>query len=219
MSHAAKKFSIFVAVLLLVFMIAVSTKASPETIVRVTPDKSIAEVGETFTVSITIADVQNLYGLEIKLNWSSSILELVDVDVRLGSESHDDGVLHNPVELVFNETTQEQGKYMLVATSTTPAPSFNGSGNIVKMTFSVASDGNSALNLQSKLSDKPPPDGVSSPIPHSIQNGYFGETPESPLWFYMIVIVVISAVLAVSILYYRKMSRKTHQSNWERNEG
>jgi len=152
--------------------------ASPETMVKVEPYASTASVGETLIINITLTDVQNLYGLEIVLNWNASVLKMVAVDVRLGFESHPDGVLHEilgtaPISFYKNETLEEQGKYILAASSTAPAASFNGSGNIVKITFNVTNRGNTKLGLESKLDDKPTSGSVASPIAHTTTSGVF----------------------------------------------
>lgn len=117
--------------------------ATPEPIVKVEPYASVAQVGETFTINITITDVQNLYGIEVTLNWNASVLQIVGINVRLGVESHPDGVLHQPISIAKNETRREEGSYFLAATSTYPAPSFSGSGNIVIITFNVTDSGSS----------------------------------------------------------------------------
>jgi len=202
---------IFLCVTLLqMFILAqtVSTDASPATVVRVEPHDNTAAVGETFTINITLTDVQNLFGLEVTLDWNASILQIVGEDVRLGVESHPDGVLHEPI---FNQTTQEEGKYQIVATSTGhDTPSFNGSGNIVEITFKVIEAGSSQLDLETKLASKPPLGGVSSPIVHTTTDGLFGpETPQQPVWPYAVLLIVIGLVgTATATLMYRRRSKR-----------
>lgn len=147
--------------------------ASPDTIVKVEPYASTALVGETFTVNITLTDVQNLYGLEIALQWNASVLKIISWDDRLGIESNPDGVLHEPIFLAKNETLPEQGRYVLAASSTAPAASFNGSGSIVRITFNVTNRGNTKLKLETKLADKPQTGDVASPIVHITTSGIF----------------------------------------------
>lgn len=153
---------------------AAPISAAPDPVIRVEPYSTLAQVGQMFTVNVTLADVQNLYGIEVVLNWNASVIKIVGTDVRLGVESYLDGVLHEPIFLAKNETLQEQGKYTLAAASTVPAASFNGSGNIARITFNVTNDGSSDLNLETKLADKPPPGGVASPITHRTIDGFFG---------------------------------------------
>lgn len=156
----------------------VIVEAGAGTVVKVEPYASFTRVGEIFTVNITIVNVENLYGVEVTLYWNASLLEMIDADVRLGVESHQDGVLHNlsyaKISIYKNETFQDQGKYVLAGSSTNPAPSFNGSGNIVRVTFNVTALGNCKLILESKLaSNQMTPTGV-APIPHTTIDGFFG---------------------------------------------
>ena len=161
--------------ILIFFIIQIPTvKTSPETTIRVEPYVSTAPVGGIFTINISLTDVQNLYGVEITVRWNASILKVMAVNIRLGVESHRDGVLHEPIFVAKNETVQGKGEYLLGGLSTAPAQSFNGSGNIVRITFRVISIGSCKLDLISKLANKPPPGGVSSPISHNTIGGFFG---------------------------------------------
>ena len=141
----------------------VETVFSQTTAVVVEPEAVTANLGEPFTITVRLSNVQNLYGIEVILNWNPDILEVTNVDVRLGVETYSDGVLHEtdsspPVFIAENNITQTLGQYRLVATSMNPAPSFNGSGNIVRITFNPLSLGDSILDLESQLSDYPPLD-------------------------------------------------------------
>ena len=179
-------------------------RAASETIVKVEPTTSSANTGETFTANITIENVQNLYGLEITLQWNSTILEATGLDVRTGQP---DGTLCSPFLTVENTLNQAQGKYSYVATSTTPAPPFNGSGIVVKITFNVTSLGGSNLNLESQLYDYPPPDRwprVSLPIGHTTIDGSFVAIPEFP----NMIILLLSMLVSVLSFMLLKLSGK-----------
>ena len=191
-----------------------------ETIVKVEPYLSFANVNETFTINITVVNVQNLYGIDITLNWNASILRPISIDLRLGvNESRKDGVLYEPIFIAKNETILEEGKYLLVATSCDHAPPYNGTGNIVRITFKVIAIGNSTLSLNTKLADWPPPDReprISQPIEHKTIDGYFiiSEFPQH------IILLAFIILLTLSITLYRKFhelysipnrnERKTH---------
>jgi hypothetical protein len=177
-----------------------------ETIVKVEPYISSANINETFTINITVVNVQNLYGIDITLNWNASILRPLSIDLRLGiNESRKDGVLYEPIFIAKNETIPEEGKYLLVATSCDHAPPFNGTGNIVKMTFKVIAAGNCTLSLNTKLADWPPPDReprISWPIEHKTIDGYF-MIPEFPQHIILLAFIIL---LTLSIILYRKIS-------------
>jgi len=188
------------------FLIQVAVvQAAPETIVKVEPYPSYANVGETSAINLTVADVQNLYGVEVTLYWNASILQVVSVDLRLGVESHPDGVLHESIFIAENKVTQEQGKYRLAATSVAPAPSFNGTGNIVRVTFTVTSPGNCTLDLETELWDYPAPNQGSMPIEHTTIDGFFGVIPEFP----KTIILPLFMFLTIFVVVLRKkISRK-----------
>jgi hypothetical protein len=125
-------------------------------------------------VNITVADVQNLYGLEVDVSWDASVLEIAVVEVKVGQA---DEVLCNPVYIVENSTTDSL--YALAAVSMIPAPPFNGTGTAATITFRVKGQGNSSLSVSSQLYDFPPPDReprISLPIEHDTLGSTFQET-------------------------------------------
>ncbi|MGD0495537.1 MAG: cohesin domain-containing protein [Candidatus Bathyarchaeia archaeon] len=186
-------------------------RGSPETVVEVVPYTSTADVGQSFTVNITVLNVQDLYGVEATVNWNSSVLELSNVDIRLG-HTDADGVLYNTSSTsppFIAENSTQDGQYVIAATSTGPAPSFNGSGNIVRITFNVTNSGHSNIDLESQLYDYPPPDReprVSLPIQHTTIGGQFNTTvaeiPNSAILLVFTVLTVSTLVLS------KKMTRK-----------
>jgi len=204
----AKSFLFLVLLLLVRFQIHTAlTHATPETIVKIEPYSSSANLGETFTINVSVINVQNLYSVEIALHWNSSALEATNIDVRVAKS---DGVLYSPIFTVEDTLVQKEGKYLYAATSTTPAPSFNGSGNIVRITFKVTDFGNSTLNLESQLYDYPPPDRwprISLPIDHSTIDGSFTIVPEFPNNI-ILLFVAVTALLAI-IISKRTFQRKS----------
>ena len=179
--RSVRKILLWITCLLVLIITQITVaRATPETTVKVEPYASTAQVGESFTINITLTDVQNLYGVEVNLYWNASILTMMGADIRLGVESHPDGVLHEPIFIAKNETIQELGKYLLAGTSTDPAAPFNGNGNIVRITFNVTNVGGCKLDLETELADWPPPDRdprISWPIEHITIDGFFDLTP------------------------------------------
>lgn len=147
--------------------------ATPETVVKVEPYASFAQVSETSTISITLIDVQYLYGVDASLSWNASILQVVDVDTRLGVEEYPDGVLHKNLIIHWNITDNTKGEYRLAASSTGHAPSFSGSGTIVRIAFNVTNSGSCELDLETTLANAEDP---SMPIPHTTIDGFFGSS-------------------------------------------
>jgi hypothetical protein len=156
-------------------ILAVSSQTS--TVVAVVPSTVFANLGEPFNMTVSLSNVQNLYGLEVILNWDPDALRVSKVEAHLGVETYPDGVLHEssssqPIFIAENNLTQTEGEYRLVATSMAPASSFTGSGNIVRLTFEPLAVGASKIDLESQLLDYPPADRdprISQPIAHSSQ--------------------------------------------------
>jgi len=200
-------FTLFLAVSFLI-----RTSFAQGTVVEVLPSAISADVGQSFAINITVVDVQNLYAVDVVVNWNSSVLQLVNVDVRL-APADSDGVLYNsslaPVYIAVNQTYP--GNYEISATSVGPAPPFNGTGNIVIITFNVIGSGYSSIDLtESQLWDyalvREPP--ISMPIDHSTVGGQFSitvvEIPNSAIFLVFTVLTVSALVLS------RKMTKKVH---------
>ena len=196
---------------------AASSQVANNTIVRAQPSTSTPHVGETFTVSVIIENVQNLYGIDMALSWNDSVLEVQSVDLRLGVESHPDGVLHEDsnAEIYIVENGVSQSQYILVATSVGPASSFNGSGTIVNITFNATTVGKSTLDLTTELADRQL-GGTSMDIEHTDVDGSIESTESGVIqpntdWLtpIVIVLVIVALVLVVSaLIYFRKRPKK-----------
>jgi len=197
------KFTMLVTIFITILQIHVSNlnpitiaQNSTQTIVKVDPITIFVNKGEVFTVNITVVDVQNLYGVEVDVRWNTSLLQLMDVDIRLGVNSHPDGVLYEPF---INITQENIGEYIIGATSYTPAPSFSGSGNIIRITFQAIENGETTIDLETKLYDYPPPDREpreSLPIPHTTMDGNIIIIPE----FTNVITLIIFLILATTLL-------------------
>ena len=155
--------------------------------------------------------MQNLYGLDVTLDWNASALQFLNANLRLGVESHPDGVLHEippnaNIDIVENNASQDIGEYTLVATSVADAPPFSGSGNIATITFKVTGTGHSQLNLATQLADYNP--SGSNFIAHTDLNGSVNSTiPEFPT-IAALILLLIFATIVVAIskkLQRRKM--------------
>jgi hypothetical protein len=192
---------ILVATLLTLSLIQTGFPQSiPNTKVAVNPELTNALIRKTITINITLTNVQNLYGLDVTLLWNPSALTIQNFNIRLGVESHPDGVLYGaPSADIFvekNTANQENGEYHLVATSVAPAPSFSGSGNIAILTFNVTSIGHSELILATELADYNP--SGSNLIDHTDVNGSVDSViPEFPSAIVISLILIVVTTIAV----------------------
>jgi hypothetical protein len=190
----------------------IRTSFAQGTVVEVRPNAISAEVGQSFAINITVVDVQSLYALDVTVNWNPYVLQLVNIDVRLG-HTDTDGVLYNsslgPVYIQVNSTYP--GNYEIAATSEDSAPPFNGTGNIVRITFNVTGSGYSSIDFSaSQLWDyallREPP--ISMPIEHSTVGGEFNtpvvEIPNSAI------LLVFTALTTSALALSKKMTKKVH---------
>ena len=184
----------------------VRTSFAQGTVVEVLPSAISGDVGQSVAINIMVVDVQNLYAVDVAVNWNSSVLQLLNADVRM-APNDTDGVLYNPL-IAINSTYP--GNYEISATSQGPYP-FNGTGNIVIITFNVTGSGYSSIDLtKSELWDyalvREPP--VSKQIPHLTVGGQFSTTvfeiPNSAIFLVFTVLTVSAIALS------RKMTKKVH---------
>jgi len=178
--------------------------------VKVQPSETDVRVGETFSVSVVVESVENLYALDVTLRWNASVLQFLSVDLHLGVESHLGGVLHEDLgaEIFVAENNASEAEYRLVATSVSPASSFNGSGTVFSVSFKAVSAGRSLLGLETELADRPSSGGTANLIDHDVVGGSVevGEQDSGELigadLLVLILVVVAVAVSVVAIVFF-----------------
>lgn len=190
--------------------------AQTTTTVSAVPQTSTPQVEQTLTVNLTIANVQNLYALDVTLDWNNSVLQFISVNLLLGAQAHPSGVLYGnqisdavtagDVYVQQSDASQSIGEYHLVATSVSPADSFNGSGTIATITFNVTGLGHSVLDLETELADHPSSGETSNQIDHKdIAGSVDGVIPEFPG---MITVVLFLALATVALAFSKKLLKK-----------
>jgi hypothetical protein len=189
-------------------LLSVCTVNAQGTTVRAQPSKTSPKNGETFTVDITISNVQNLFAVDVSLTWNNAIIRSMSASPQLGVESHPGGVLHETVYIAENSLSQPTGTYHLYATSegaTTAA--FSGSGKIVTLTFQVLQAGHSQLMLETELADKPASGQNANLITHTdLSSSVDTVVPE----FSTVFTLAVFFILATAALVF---SKKRFRSN------
>jgi len=218
---------LFVASLLIIFPFQM-VKAQTTT-VTVSPQNSTPVVGQTLTINIQLNNVQNLYGVDVTLDWNPAYLSLQTNQSFVGTSN---GVLDSPVLVVQDTASQAIGEYHLVATSYSPAGAFSGSGTIGTLTFTVTSAGQSSLTVSSTLASYAPNGGTSEVIPATDVSGTVDATstsssspstsptpssssptptiPEFPLIAVLSICVILSSIAIV--LAVKKIVKPTYVS-------
>ncbi len=169
---------LFVASLLVVSPFQMVKAQTSTTTVTVTPQTSTPVVGQTLTVNITLNNVQNLYGIDVTLNWNPSLLSF-QTNSNQTFIGYSYGVLNNPTSLVLDSASQATGEFHLVVTSVSPATAFSGSGTIATLMFTVTGAGQSSLTVASTLANYPAAGESSEPIAHNDISGTVDATTSS----------------------------------------
>ncbi len=86
-----------------------------------------------FVANVNVTDVEDLYSFEFKLAWNKTLLDLVGVNITSPEEwGTNYAIFKNETMQNYNGT---HGRYCLNMSALAPAPSFNGSTILVKLTF------------------------------------------------------------------------------------
>ena len=156
------------------------------TVVKVEPEKVTMgpepAIGQQFTIDITLYNVVDLYGWEVKLFWDNSLLnctaeEFPILPEGLNWETPNSIALGPGIEQNFNATHGRWFHGLSALPVTQPWPeSFNGTMNLVVLTFNVMDLGVTTLDLrETKLAD---PDAKA--ITHSAEDSEVTIVPEFP---------------------------------------
>ncbi len=209
---ANKKIALMLVCALLAISSISSVFAQSNTVVKAVASSSQPRIGDTLTVNITIANVQNLYGVDVTLSWNTTVLSVTNAKSLLGVEAHPGGVLHesgiDTLLVAMDAASQEIGQYTLTATSVGSASAFSGNGIIATVTFNVTGTGPSGLSVESELSDKPAAGQTSNFITHTDTADAVAAVPEFPAIIIVgFLIVAATAALVVSKKHLNKTTK------------
>lgn len=211
-----KKLSLVITCSILVISLF-SAAFAQNTVVRAVTSSSSPQIGEVFTVDLTISDVQNLAGLDIILDWNSSVLSLTNVALNLGVSSHTNGVLYGnnlnydydtivAGDIYVNETTTSASYELLAQSIGQSTQSFSGSGKIATLTFTVLNTGPASFSIESELADHPTVGEVAQLILHTDTADSIVAVPEfSGLIVIALLIAASSAVVVASKKNFGKL--------------
>jgi hypothetical protein len=108
--------------------------------VSVSPSTITAVVGQNFSINITISGVLDLYGWELRLNWSAPLLDVVGVVegsfLKAGGSTY-----------FYFDVNATAGRMVVDCTLLGAVPGVTGDGTLATITFNVKNAGESPLNL------------------------------------------------------------------------
>ena len=217
MNGSKLRFSLIILSCMLCMFSLVLAASAQTTVVRAEASSNQPRIGETLTVNIEVSNAQNLYGVDITLNWNQSVLKVLNETPQLGVETHSNGVLHEsqtyPIEIIDNTASQTEGKYHLLATSTgSSTPAFTGSGTIVTLTFNVTNAGPTGLALNNIEISQLTSDGTANLVtPSTTVDSVNASVPEFTTIIIVIAIAVLgTATIAASTILLKKHSGLNH---------
>jgi len=126
---------VFLAEMLLLSMVMVCVNATPVAKLCVDIPCWVGWNNHEFVANVNITDVEDLYSFEFKLGWNTTYMNLTGVEISPPTEwSTNYVVVKNETIENYNAT---HGRYWLNVSALAPAPSFNGSRILAKLTFKV----------------------------------------------------------------------------------
>ena len=147
----AKHYSLLLAAVLLIGTLTMlpPLRASSTATVRVIPspiDLGVGHVdvtGTEFTVAVVVEDVENLYGLSVKVYINETYFEYVSHTTTIPVEDYPDpidpspypGILHAEVVAAKDEYDPDTHILEVAYSSKAPAPAFTGSGTVCTITL------------------------------------------------------------------------------------
>lgn len=153
---------LLVSMLTLAFNIQLAKASQPVTTIYVHPSINYATLGQTFSINLSIANVTDLWGFELKLGYDTTILDIVQVSIP--------PFLNEPTWLLANEIREDEGWYWVAILAWGPeVPSKSGSGTLVTLTFEVTGIGSCILDVYGTMLITK----EGELIDHVVEDGYF----------------------------------------------
>jgi hypothetical protein len=169
--------------------------ANPTTTVSILPPTvTINAPGENVTVDLNITDVTNLYGYEIMIWYSNSILNATSAVRPPGHfmEPTDPAKQFIPKWEIKNNYNATHGRIWLGFTLLAPEAPKSGSGILARITFQGLSIGTTQIKIlypgyqyPAKLADN-----TGAPIPNTAQDGEIIVIPEFPSMVIPLILVL-----------------------------
>jgi len=140
-----------------------------DTKVYLDPALVTANPGETFTVNVKIANVEDLWDYEFRLRWDPALLDVTRVTE--GPFLNAEGTYKT--YFVKKEDFPSPGNLYVVCTlmGEPVSAAASGSGTLAIVAFRVLDAGNCTLDLYGTLFEKPPPE--QRKIEHTTEEGFF----------------------------------------------
>ena len=171
-------YSLMLMVIVIAFPVMINKGFAQTTTMFVDPAnvQDIA-VGNTFDITLKVADVQELYAWQTQLLWDPAILACQKAVIPSTGYVFD-GKASAPVSPVIDNIT---GSLLFGASLLGDIPRFSGSGSMTTVTFKVLATGSSPLNFSLPYGDNTfLLDFDFNILSSTLLNGFFTNAPQPP---------------------------------------
>ena len=117
---------------LLLLLLPSATAAQSTATLGCRLEAATVAVGADTTLIIEVADVDNLYGYQLKLNYDAARVQIQDGDSERSGVNLALGSFLKPDFIVWNEADNAAGNVALALTQINPSPASNGSGELAR---------------------------------------------------------------------------------------
>ena len=112
-----------------------AVSAQGETLIHLAPTPAQVGEGRTTAVEVRVENVQELYGLDVRLSFDPAAVEVADADPVADGTQVQPGDLLSVDFVLRNEADNEEGTIWFALTQVNPSPEVSGSGVAFIITF------------------------------------------------------------------------------------
>ena len=134
-----------------------SVAAQASTVVQITPQALLMEVGEKTQFSVEIIEAENLFGFELHISYDPTKVKVLDADPSIAGIQLFPGDMYEVSDgfLVANEADNEVGKALFAFTLLAPASPLVGDGTMVKFELEAIGEGTTEIDLEEVIIASP----------------------------------------------------------------
>ena len=137
-----RKIAIVVSLLLILIIVVsyiILNRPVSSAVIYVDPQTIEGNVGQSFTISISISNVADLYGWRLKLRWNDTILDVINAT--------EGAFLKSKGNTFFYKTNNTTGHLVLDCTLLGNVSGISGDGTLVAIQFHVKESGSCDLDV------------------------------------------------------------------------
>lgn len=155
--------SFLIAILVIVLAYVILTSSPSSTVLSVYPQTVQGIADQNFTINVTISNVADLFGWELKLGWNPSLLDVTNVT--------EGPFLRSTGQTFFSpQVNNTEGQLIADCSLVGNISGASGQGTLMIVQFNVKESGTCDLNLH----DTQLLNSSEQLITHTVHHGHFG---------------------------------------------